>query len=164
MQSAIITPADEQTFVVLGNLLQFLNEPGIGQDDVCVMTVGLPSEAVIPLHSHADPELFFLLQGTLDVYQEATDWSTATAGQLVAIPGHVKHALRNADDGTVRAILISKTGIHDFFRELAQPFDSDFTPNQGSPKELEALFAAAARHGYWIASPGENAAIGIFLA
>ncbi len=164
MKSNIVTPSNEPTFVVLGNLLQFLNEPGSGRDDLSFMTASLPAEVVIPLHSHADPELFFLLEGSLDVYQETTDWNRATVGQLITIPGNVKHALRNTTDGTVRAILVSKSSIHNFFRELAQPFGPDFVSHQPTPEELRPLFEAAARHGYWIGSSVENAAIGITLA
>lgn len=164
MKSNIITPLNEPTFVVLGNLLQFLNEPGSGRDDLSFMTATMPPGIVVPLHSHADPELFFLLEGSLDVYQETTDWNVATVGQLITIPGNVKHALRNTTDGSVRAILISKAGIHNFFRELAQPFDPNFVAHKPTPEELRVLFETAAQHGYWIGSSVENAAIGITLA
>jgi hypothetical protein len=46
-------------------------------------------------------------------------------------------------------------------------FHERFDPNQRSapptPEAMEQLFATAARYGYWMASPEENAAIGISL-
>lgn len=164
MKSNIVIPSDEPIFAVLGNLLQFLNEPGKGRDDLSLMSAALPAGIIIPLHSHADPEFFFLLEGSLDVYQESADWNTVRAGQLIAIPGNVKHALRNATNEMVRAILVSKAGIYNFFRELAQPFRPDSVPHRPTPEELGVLFEAAERHGYWIGSSTENAAIGITLA
>lgn len=164
MKSNIVIPSEEPIFLVLGNLLQFLNEPGKGQDDLSLMTAVLPAGIIIPLHSHADPEFFFLLEGSLDVYQESADWNTAMAGQLITIPGNVKHALRNTTSETARAILVSKAGIHNFFRELAQPFSPDSVPHPPTQEEMEVLFEAAERHGYWIGSSTENAAIGITLA
>ena len=163
MQPTIITPSNEPTFDVLGNLIQFLNEPRTGQGDISFMIATLPVGTLVPLHSHADPELFFLLKGSLEVYQETAGWNAAASGQLITIPGNIKHAVRNASDEVVRAILVSKAGIYDFFRELARPFKPESVPNPPTPEELTALFTAASRHGYWIGSPVENAAIGITL-
>ena len=163
MQSTVVTPANENTYFVLGNLLQFLNEPGTGEDDISVMTAALPAGCVIPLHGHASPEIFFILEGTIEVYQDSYGWKYATEGQLVIIPGGAKHAVRNTSNAAVRSILISKAGIHDFFRELARPFDAALLGQPPSQEDMKRLFDAAIKHGYWIGSPEENAFVGIAL-
>ncbi len=163
MQSAVVTPANENTFFVLGNLLQFLNEPGTGEDDISVMTAALPAGSVIPLHSHASPEFFFVLEGMIEVYQDSTEWKYATEGQLVIIPGSAKHAVRNTSNAAVRSVLISKAGIHDFFRELARPFDAALLGQPPTLEDMRSLFDAAIKYGYWIGSPEENTSIGIAL-
>jgi hypothetical protein len=61
--------AEQQTFVVLGVLLQFLSTPEQSNDQISVMHGTVPSGVVIPLHSHADPEIFYVLDGSLEVFQ-----------------------------------------------------------------------------------------------
>ena len=61
--------AEQQTFIVLGVLLQFLSTPEQISDQISVMHGTVPSGVVIPLHSHADPEIFYVLDGSLEVFQ-----------------------------------------------------------------------------------------------
>ena len=74
-----------KTFIVLGVLLQFLSTPEQINDQISVMRGTVPSGVVIPLHSHADPEIFYVLNGSLEVFQ-AEGWQTVTAGEVVSIP------------------------------------------------------------------------------
>jgi quercetin dioxygenase-like cupin family protein len=61
---------EEQTFIVLGVLLQFLSTPEQINDQISVMRGTVPSGVVIPLHSYADPEIFYVLNGSLEVLAE----------------------------------------------------------------------------------------------
>jgi quercetin dioxygenase-like cupin family protein len=61
--------AEQQTFMVLGVLLQFLSTPEQSNDQISVMRGTIPSGVVIPLHSHADPEIFYVLNSSLVVSQ-----------------------------------------------------------------------------------------------
>jgi len=154
--------AEEQTFIVLGVLLQFLSTPEQINDQISVMRGTVPSGVVIPLHSHADPEIFYVLNGSLEVFQ-AEGWRTVTAGEVVSIPGNVRHALRNTFPSPITLIIVSKQELYSFVRELARPFDPNRPPAPPTPEEMQELFELAAKHGYWMASPEENAAIGISL-
>jgi len=58
---------------------------------------------------------------------------------------------------------VTKSELYAFFRELAKPFDPDQRPVSSTPEALQELFEVAAKHGYWMASQEENAAIGISL-
>jgi hypothetical protein len=58
---------------------------------------------------------------------------------------------------------VSKRELYSFFRELARPFDPNRPPAPPTAEEMQELFELAAKHGYWMASPEENAAIGISL-
>jgi len=59
-------------------------------------------------------------------------------------------------------VLVTQDRLYAFFREIAKPVDGQpGTPP--SPEELQQLFVAAAKYGYWMGSPDENAAIGINL-
>jgi quercetin dioxygenase-like cupin family protein len=158
--------AEEQTFIVFGVLLQFLSTPEQINDQISVMRGTVPSGVVIPLHSHADPEIFYVLNGSLEVFQAegpSEGWQTINAGEVVSIPGNVRHALRNTSPSPMTSITVSKQELYSFFRELARPFDPNRPPAPPSPEEIQQLISVAEKYEYWLASPDENAAIGISL-
>ena len=158
--------AEEQTFIVLGVLLQFLSTPEQINDQISVMRGTVLSGVVIPLHSHADPEIFYVLDGSLEVFQAegpSEGWQTTNAGKVVSIPGNVRHALRNTSPSPTTSITVSKQELYSFFRELARPFDPNRPPGPPTPEAMQQLFSAAEKYEYWLASPDENAAIGISL-
>src|SRR6202022_2399702 len=103
--------AEEQTFIVLGVLLQFLSTPEQINDRITLMRATVPSGIVIPLHSHADPEIFYVLNGSLEVFQAegpSAGWQTVNAAEVVSIPGNVRHPLRNTSPSPITSILVSK--------------------------------------------------------
>jgi quercetin dioxygenase-like cupin family protein len=160
------TGAEEQTFIVLGVLLQILSTPEQIDDQISVMRGTVPSGIVIPLHSHADPEIFYVLNGSLEIFQAegpSAGWQTVNAGEVVSIPGKVRHALRNTSHSPITSITVSKQELYSFFRELARPFDPNRPPAPPTPDEMQQLFSVAEKYEYWLASPDENAAIGISL-
>jgi mannose-6-phosphate isomerase-like protein (cupin superfamily) len=67
----VIRTADEPTFAVVGTLLQFVSTPDQNGGSLSVMRGGIPPRAVIPLHSHPDAEIFYVTEGTMEVFQEA---------------------------------------------------------------------------------------------
>ena len=158
--------SEQQTFIVLGVLLQFLSSPEQINDQISVMRGTVPSGVVIPLHSHADPEIFYVQDGSLEVFKAegpSESWKTVTAGEVVSIPGNVRHALRNTSPSPITLIIVSKQELYSFVRELARPFDPNRPPAPPTPEEMQQLFSAAQRYEHWLASPDENAAIGISL-
>jgi hypothetical protein len=90
-------------------------------------------------------------------------WTAAPAGGAVVIPSNVKHALRNHSSLPVTLALVTKSKLYAFFRELAKPFDPNLHPTPPTAEEIQELFAIAAKYGYWLASPEENAAIGLSM-
>ncbi|HEY4046509.1 MAG TPA: cupin domain-containing protein [Acidobacteriaceae bacterium] len=156
--------SEKDVFVVLGTLLQFLSTPNQNRDDVSVMMGSIPSGIVVPLHSHGDPEIFYILDGAVEVYEGPENaWRLAKAGDVVTIPGNVRHALRNSSTSMMKSILVSKKNIYNFFRELAMPLAAAGTLPGPASSEVLALFQAAAKYDHWLGSPEENAAIGISL-
>lgn len=153
---------EQQTFIVLGVLLQFLCTPEQINDQISVMRGTVPPGVIIPLHSHADPEIFYVLNGSVEVFQ-SEGWQTVVAGEVVSISGNVRHALRNTSPSPLTLITVSKQELYNFFRELAQPFDPNVSPSPPTPEEMQQLFRVAEKYEYWLASRDENAAIGISL-
>jgi quercetin dioxygenase-like cupin family protein len=166
--STLPTPTAEQpTYNVLGVLLQFLATPEQINDPITLMRGTVPPGVIIPLHSHADPEVFYVLDGVLEVFQaegSTAGWQTVTAGEVATIPGNIRHALRNTSSAPTTSITVSKQDLYNFFRELARPFDPAVPPAPPAPEEMQHFFQLAAKYKFWLASPAENAAIGISLA
>ena len=155
--------SSNQSFIVLGVLMQFLIKPDTTSSKVALLHAELPPGTTIPLHSHADSETFYLLSGSLEVYKDKAGWKTFEAGQAIAVSGGVKHALRNVSNESTFAIGVTGEELYKFFVELAMPLDRASPPAQPTPEQLQKLFAVAAKYGYWLGSPDDNAAVGIKL-
>jgi quercetin dioxygenase-like cupin family protein len=88
----------------------------------------VPPHMAIPLHSHADPEVLFVLQGEMEVLKHVGDsgsWLTAKPGETICIPGDVKHAVRNGSPAPVTVLVATTPNVYGFFRELGRPFRPD---------------------------------------
>ena len=156
--------ADKQLFNAAGVLLQFLASPDEVGDAICLIRGTMPPGVVVPLHSHAEPEILYVLDGSLQVYRStdgANGWKTGGVGDVVIIPGSVKHALRNVSSLPATLALVTKSQLYQFFREFAKAFDPNQPPSAPTPEATQQLFEAAAKYGYWLASPAENATIGL---
>jgi len=159
-----IQAGHEQVFNTAGVLLQFLASPEEIGDGIGLIRGTMLPGAVVPLHNHADLELLYVLDGSLEVFRSnegAVGWTTAGVGDAVTIPGSVKHALRNRSDVPVTLAVVTKSDLYKFFREVAKPFDPNQRPSPPTSQDMKDLVAVAAKYGYWIASPEENAAIGL---
>lgn len=98
------------------------------------------------LHSHASPEVFRILEGTLTV-QQMTDSglseTQAQAGDIISIPGNVPHGYSNTGpDAVVFSAIIDK--------DMATYFEvADIGPQAevASDEEAERFLVAAGEHG-----------------
>ncbi len=164
-QNTAPSPAPDQMFDVFSVQLQFLVAPEETGNQTSLYKGILPSGVVIPLHSHPDSEVFYVLEGTLEIYQENSaykGWHSVLAGNAIAVAPGVKHALRNTSSAPSKVVAATEHGLYEFFREIAKPAQQgSVTPP--SPEDMQQLFAVAAKYSYWMGSPEENAAIGIKL-
>jgi quercetin dioxygenase-like cupin family protein len=155
----------DQTFDVFGVLLQFLVTPQQVGGPISLSRGTIPPGVIVPLHSHPEPEIFYVLNGGLEVYVASgpqPGWSTSTVGEVMAIPGDVKHALRNTSSTPAITIMVAQDELYKFFCEIAKPSHGQL-PAPPSPEEMQKLFQSAGRYHYWMGSPADNAAIGIPL-
>jgi len=145
-------------------LIEFLASPDEIGSEICRIRGTVPPGVVVPLHSHPDLEVFYALEGTVEAFQSEDKidrWTTAGVGAVVAIPGNVKHAWRNALSLPATMVIVTTAKMFEFFREITKPFDPDQPAGLPSLEATQELLKTAARYGYWIASPQENAAIGL---
>ncbi len=156
----------EPTFDVFGVEIQFLVAPTEGTDQLSLIRGTIPPGVVVPLHSHAEPELLFCLEGSLDIFRgtgEPQGWTRLRRNETFTFPAGVKHALRNSSSSECALLVTTQGSLFNFFRAVAQPLQPGHEPAPPSPEVMQQLFAAADRYRYWMASPEENAAIGLAL-
>jgi quercetin dioxygenase-like cupin family protein len=151
------------TLDVFGPTLEFVSGPDDPAAGFCVMRGVLPPGVVVPLHSHDDAEGFFILAGTHQVLtksDQGLQWSDVNAGDYVHIPAGVPHAHRNVSDDPAVELVVTTARLGRFFQEVAR-FDTRQPP---TPAELAEFVAVAIRYGYDLATPEQNAAVGIALS
>jgi len=147
---------------VFGPTLEFLTRLDESGATYAVLRGVLPPGAVVPLHSHGDAEDFFILAGSQQVLiqdERGLQWRDLHAGDYVHIPGGAPHAHRNISDEPVVELVVTTIRLGQFFNEIARP--SAAPPP--TPEEFAQFVDAAARYGYSLGTPEENAAVGISL-
>ena len=61
----LVDPDEVETINVLGATIQFLTPPE-SENAPCIMRGSIPPAGFVPMHSHADPETFMLLSGSVE--------------------------------------------------------------------------------------------------
>jgi quercetin dioxygenase-like cupin family protein len=153
----------KQVYEVFGVLFQFLATPEEVGDSICMIRGTIPAGIVIPLHCHVDPEIIYILSGTVEVFRADDGWTMYGAGDVVTIQANIKHAIRNSCSSPARLLTATKLELYEFLRQLARPFDPIHYEDAPTPQAMQALVEASAKHQYWRASLQENAAIGITI-
>jgi quercetin dioxygenase-like cupin family protein len=161
-----VTPkAPTQILDVLGVAVEFLTEPSARTATYCVIKGTIPAGLAVPLHSHRDDESFFVVSGEDEVLWEdeygQLEWHRVAPGDFVHIRGGTKHAHRNRSPTAVVELITTSTQIGRFFQEAGRPLGlAGAPPTEG---ELQEFMELAERYGHWLATPAENAAVGINL-
>jgi uncharacterized RmlC-like cupin family protein len=115
----------------------------------------------VPLHSHADPETFLAVSGEVEglaMAEEGFRWIPIRAGDVFHVPGGARHAFRNRSREPVVTVLVSTVRLARFFHEAAAPDDPGVAPGDEAVRHFAET---AARYGHWLATPKENAAVGL---
>jgi mannose-6-phosphate isomerase-like protein (cupin superfamily) len=106
-----------------------------------------------PLHvHHREDELFYVLDGTLTLFQPGTAVELEAGAAFRAGRG-VPHVYR-VESETARWLTFCEPGGFDaFVLEASEPAPADELPPEGRPKDPEALAAAAAKHDIELLGP-----------
>jgi quercetin dioxygenase-like cupin family protein len=146
---------------VLGPLVQFLTEVSNNDEDYCLVRGIVPAGVVVPLHSHPERETFYVLEGEVQGLWE-DHWITLGAGDVVDVPGGLKHGWRNVSGKSASLLVVVPMRLGRFFRDIVPvAFASQ---SARDPADFQRLREIAHAYGYWIGSPVDNAAVGIGLA
>jgi quercetin dioxygenase-like cupin family protein len=165
MESAhIVERGTHGVLHVLGPTIELLTSPDEPGAMYCVMLGTIPPGGVVPLHSHADVESFYVLSGSVQVLSERGgrfEWLDTSVGQFVHVPGRSKHAFRNTSGEPVVQLITTTPRMGKFFREIGSSAMAGDPTRRPTAEVLARFQEVATRYGYWNASPEENAAVGI---
>jgi len=147
---------------LLGPRIEFLTPPDGAP--LSVMKGVVPAGVVVPLHSHADVETFYITAGELQMFfQTENNWIAIRPVQFVYIPGNEKHAWRNLSAKDATVLIITTAQLGNFLEEIGVTISAESQPLAPSPERLQHFVETSIRYGYWLGNPEENAAIGISL-
>jgi quercetin dioxygenase-like cupin family protein len=65
-------------------------------ESICLIRGMMPPGVVVPLHRHEEPELLYVLEGSLEVYRSdgpSGGWMAARVGDIVVIPSNTPFAM-----------------------------------------------------------------------
>jgi quercetin dioxygenase-like cupin family protein len=123
--------------------------------DYCVMLCTLPQGVVVPMHSHADRETFYVMSGHPDAFR-GDHWETLSPGDVFDAQNGIRHAWRNSSGTAASMLCVTTMRMARFLRDVA--VDDGFAdPLAGAQRFLRLV----QEHGYWLASPEQNAVIGL---
>jgi quercetin dioxygenase-like cupin family protein len=150
-----LRPGELETLDVLGARIEFL-QPQPASDGVPLALRGtLPPGAVVPLHSHPEPETFLLLEGAVQAFGEdeagRVRRTTVRPGEVFHVPGDVRHGWRNAGPAPAVQLVVTTARLGRFFRDVAA------APGPDQFRDI------ARRYGHWLATPEESTEAGLPL-
>jgi quercetin dioxygenase-like cupin family protein len=132
-----------------------LTEVSNHERDYCVIRCTLPAGAVVPMHSHADRETFYVVSGNLDALN-GDSWEELGPGDVFDVRDGAKHAWRNSSQVAASMICVTTTKLARFLQNISISALGS-SPEEHAQRFLELVHA----NGYWLASPEENAAVGL---
>jgi quercetin dioxygenase-like cupin family protein len=127
-------------------------------DDWCVIHCTMPPGVVVPLHSHADRETFCVISGRIDALN-VDRWQELGPGDVFDVRDGMKHAWRNSSQTDCVILCVTTTRIAKFLQATAASSEDISSPAEHTRRFLRLV----EQHGYWLASPDENAAIGLHV-
>jgi len=146
---------------VLGPRLQHLTALSHGDEEYCLIRSLVPAGVVVPIHSHADRETFYIIHGELQGLR-SDRWVSLVDGDVFDVPGDVRHAFRNQSGAPVSLLLVTTMRMGRFFRDVGRPV-ARVPAGPPMPADRQRLFEIAHRYGHWLGSPADNAAVGTTL-
>lgn len=146
---------------LLGHRIQFLTALSDNDNDYCLVRSTGDAGMVVPIHSHAERETFYVLEGQVQGLWE-DHWIALGPGDVFDVPGGLKHGWRNTSGATASLLVVMPMRLGRFLRDVSRP--SGMVDRDGpKPADFQRFVQTAHAYGYWLGSPGDNAAVGISL-
>ena len=134
---------------------EYLTEVSNNEGDYCVIRCSLPAGAAVPMHSHADRETFYVVSGN-PAALNGDRWEKLGPGDVFDVRDGDKHAWRNSSQLVASMICVTTTRLARFLQDISVSA-AGLSAEEQAQRFLELVHA----NGYWLASPEENAAVGL---
>ena len=146
---------------MMGARFEMVARMGSNPSDAVLFRTRMGPGRLVPLHSHIDPECFYLIEGRIEVFlvDDAPKWRMVDTGQSLLVADGVKHAVRNAADKIADIVLTTNNRFASFLSEAGRPVIPGAVFAPPSPEDVQRLMRVSQAYGYWNASPAESAAI-----
>ncbi len=133
---------------------------GEADGDTVLFRARMAAGKTVPLHSHIDPECFYVLGGRIEVFviDDTPRWQIVETGRSLLLAEGVKHAVRNTADQPADLILVTNNRLARYFREAGRPAKRGTDVLPPTPDDIQRLIRVSEAYGYWLASPAESAA------
>lgn len=123
----------------------------MGKDDTAnryaLIDMHVPSGGGPPLHRHDFEEMFYVLEGQIDITFRG-ETTAVHAGEVVNIPARAPHNFHNSTDADARMLcMVSPPGLDEYFRQWGKPLPTRTAPPDLSDKEAEQSLAVAIELG-----------------
>lgn len=156
-----ITGSTPELIDMVGARFEAIARMGTNDADTVLFRTRMAAGKVVPLHSHSDPECFYVLDGRIEVFVagDAPRWQAVETGRSLLIADGVKHAVRNMADQPTDLILATNNRLARYFREAGRPATPGTELLPPTPDDIQRMVRVSEAYGYWIASPTESAAV-----
>ena len=144
---------------LIGSRFEFAARLGRDPNDTCLFRTRMAPGKLVPLHSHRDPECFYVLDGQLDIFlmDDKPRWHAVRAGESLLAADGIRHASRNSTDRPTDMVLATNNRCAAFLREACRSVRLEAPFEAPSPDAIERILRASDAYGYWNASPDESA-------
>ncbi len=146
---------------MVGARFEMVARMGDAENDTVLFRTTMAPGKLVPLHSHIDPECFYVLDGQLDVFiaDETRKWHVVMAGKSLLVADGVKHAVRNAGAKAADVILATNNRFARFVGEAGHIVALATPSTPPSTEDIQRMLSASTAFGYWNATPDESAAV-----
>lgn len=124
--------------------------------DYCLIHCTIPAGVVVPMHSHADRETFYVISGNMEALR-VDRWEKLGPGDVFDVRDGTRHAWRNSSQAPAAMLCVTTTKLARFLQEISVSHDDISTPDE----QARRFRRLVRENGYWLASPEENAAVGL---
>ncbi len=156
-----ITGSTPELIDMVGARFEAIARMGTNDADTVLFRTRMAAGRIVPLHSHIDPECFYVLSGGIEVFvvDDAPRWHLIETGRSLLVADGLKHAVRNAADQPTDLIVVTNNRLARYFREAGRPATPGAALLPPTPDDIQHMIRMSNIYGYWIASPSESAAV-----
>jgi hypothetical protein len=97
-----------------------------------------------------------MVSGKLDALN-IDRWEELGPGDVFDVRDGIRHAWRNSSQAAASMICVTTTKMARFLRDISIPIDDGVLPEEHARRFVRLV----EENGYWLASPEENAAVGL---